>query len=477
MADHTGRNEPCPCGSGKKYKLCCMARLQDSTRSEGAGHGNADSADERLARLLVGHFQEIGGPTALDDAWKEFTFTDTDFPEDSPHLAVFQSWLLYIWTPPRKKRGPSPVPVALDFLNRHPERLSDFERRYLLANLDAPFSFWEVLSVDPGRGFRVKDVLIGTETDVKERLGSDFVRSGDFLYSRVALLDGIGFLNGAGPVAFPPRFKPQVIGLRAEIRKQDPRKNNKLLILWDFMIRRTYLELHAQLTTPPRLVNFEGDPLEWHELVFGIESPLTAFDGLKTLGTARSRADSLKEAVRDEQGNVRIIELDWTHKLDPDRRSPRNTLLGHIRIEDKTLTVEVNSARRAEIVRAEIEKSLGPGVVYRGTQLRPSEDMLKETENRDPSLGSPGAGRPPIPDAPEIREAIRKQMEAHWKRWIGEKIPALGGITPRAASKTADGRESLDALLRDMERHEEKQGGFLSQKEFIARARKELGLD
>lgn len=22
-ADHIGRNEPCPCGSGKKYKKCC----------------------------------------------------------------------------------------------------------------------------------------------------------------------------------------------------------------------------------------------------------------------------------------------------------------------------------------------------------------------------------------------------------------------------------------------------------------------
>lgn len=24
MADEPGRNDPCPCGSGKKYKHCCM---------------------------------------------------------------------------------------------------------------------------------------------------------------------------------------------------------------------------------------------------------------------------------------------------------------------------------------------------------------------------------------------------------------------------------------------------------------------
>ncbi|MEO8134262.1 MAG: SEC-C metal-binding domain-containing protein [Betaproteobacteria bacterium] len=25
MTDKVGRNDPCPCGSGKKYKLCCAA--------------------------------------------------------------------------------------------------------------------------------------------------------------------------------------------------------------------------------------------------------------------------------------------------------------------------------------------------------------------------------------------------------------------------------------------------------------------
>jgi hypothetical protein len=477
MTEKTGRNEPCPCGSGKKFKLCCMARFQGSAGNDVHEPDNVSSADERLARLLAGHFREIGGPTALDDAWKEFAFTDSGFPDDSPHLAVFQSWLFYTWTPPRRKRGPQPTPAAIDFMSRHPECLSDFERRYLQANLDAPFSFWEVLSVDRGKGFRLKDVLIGMEAEVRERTGSGIVKPGDLLYARVALIDGIGFLNGVGPIAFPARIKPLVIELRAEIRKNDPRKSPRVLTLWDFDIRRTYLEIYNQLTTPPRLVNFEGDPLEWHELVFDIESPMTAFNGLKTLGSARRSADSLKEAKKNERGEIRIIELDWTRKLDPDRKASRNTLLGHIRIEDRTLIVEVNSARRAEVIRAEIEKRLGSAAAYRGTRLRPSEDMMKEIGSRDPSMKTAEAGLPQTPDTPEIREEIRKYLEAHWKRWMREKIPALGGITPKAAAKTADGRESLDALLKDMERHEEGLEGFLSQKEFISRARKELGLD
>lgn len=26
MGEKVGRNDPCPCGSGKKYKACCMAK-------------------------------------------------------------------------------------------------------------------------------------------------------------------------------------------------------------------------------------------------------------------------------------------------------------------------------------------------------------------------------------------------------------------------------------------------------------------
>jgi preprotein translocase subunit SecA len=30
-SDKVGRNEPCPCGSGKKYKKCCGASPQAAT--------------------------------------------------------------------------------------------------------------------------------------------------------------------------------------------------------------------------------------------------------------------------------------------------------------------------------------------------------------------------------------------------------------------------------------------------------------
>lgn len=30
MTEKIGRNDPCPCGSGKKYKACCLSKKQPS---------------------------------------------------------------------------------------------------------------------------------------------------------------------------------------------------------------------------------------------------------------------------------------------------------------------------------------------------------------------------------------------------------------------------------------------------------------
>lgn len=34
MVEKTGRNDPCPCGSGKKYKKCCMEKDRDEVRAQ-----------------------------------------------------------------------------------------------------------------------------------------------------------------------------------------------------------------------------------------------------------------------------------------------------------------------------------------------------------------------------------------------------------------------------------------------------------
>ncbi len=72
-----GRNHPCPCGSGKKYKLCCMN--MDKVRAAGAGRAAGIAwlrmrrTEGKLGPILGHHALEHYGPQSMAEAWDDFT--------------------------------------------------------------------------------------------------------------------------------------------------------------------------------------------------------------------------------------------------------------------------------------------------------------------------------------------------------------------------------------------------------------------
>jgi len=50
MKDNIGRNDPCPCGSGKKYKKCCILKA----------HEDHDSDLKELYRFEPGSYGDVG---------------------------------------------------------------------------------------------------------------------------------------------------------------------------------------------------------------------------------------------------------------------------------------------------------------------------------------------------------------------------------------------------------------------------------
>ncbi len=61
MTQDTGRNDPCPCGSGLKYKKCCGSVLRESTREQAAKTGLPPfQINATLPPMgLPGHHQQI----------------------------------------------------------------------------------------------------------------------------------------------------------------------------------------------------------------------------------------------------------------------------------------------------------------------------------------------------------------------------------------------------------------------------------
>ena len=89
-----GRNDPCPCGSGRKYKQCCLAR-EDAVETSPEDlawrrlRRAIESLPTDLLRFADGHFGHAG----LLEAWDEFTLWESvPFDAESPHVPVFKPW-------------------------------------------------------------------------------------------------------------------------------------------------------------------------------------------------------------------------------------------------------------------------------------------------------------------------------------------------------------------------------------------------
>ena len=86
-----GRNHPCSCGSGKKYKHCCLNAVSVQAAAP------ADLTWRRLRSLLDGYatkmlrfIAEAYGPLAVHEAWNEFMCDGgLEFDPDTPLMQLF----------------------------------------------------------------------------------------------------------------------------------------------------------------------------------------------------------------------------------------------------------------------------------------------------------------------------------------------------------------------------------------------------
>ena len=76
-----GRNEQCPCGSGKKYKNCCWNKGFDWVRdSEGQAHKQVPISDE-MQQEFQNYFAKFREEHGRDIEPDEYIFSDLDLPQ------------------------------------------------------------------------------------------------------------------------------------------------------------------------------------------------------------------------------------------------------------------------------------------------------------------------------------------------------------------------------------------------------------
>ena len=110
-----------------------------------------------------------------------------------------------------------------------------------------------------------------TEISVEERSGSLQLKPADLVFGRAVTVDGVGMIVGLSAYAIPPRYKPKLLKLRRKMKRKNP-VNFDSITRWEEDIRKYYLEIDRALFSPPQLCNTDGDPLQFHKLVFDIDS-------------------------------------------------------------------------------------------------------------------------------------------------------------------------------------------------------------
>ena len=469
--EKTGRNSPCPCGSGKKYKQCCLSNtsiVSAGTETLDTPWSRQRDASDRLTADLLRVLRRDFADSVLD-AWVDFNQEDDPVPSDkmSHEISLFSPYLLFEWHPEwparRSAKRPQGGIVVQTYLKKAASRLSALEHLILEQAIERPVSFYEIIRVHPGRGAVLRDILIGEETEIEEHSGSEMMRPGDVIYAQIWILPEVATFGRSAPIPIPPDRKVEIIKLRAQLQCKIKKQNRELtaadLTQYTDEIRAVYLEIRDAMNTSPKLQNTDGDPFLSHKLHFNIQSAQSALDALAPLAVGVAKEELLDEAEWAPDGSLRKIEFAWIKKGNKMHQSWENTVLGHLKIYGKTLVVEVNSANRARRIRDEIENRLGSQATHVGTETEAPEQMLKQARQRKALRGAEEEiDQDSLLRDPEIRRQIEAKVQKQVEGWIHTKVPALGGRTPLQAVADSEGREMVEALLQGWERQNELPG-------------------
>jgi hypothetical protein len=484
MSEKIGRNDLCTCGSGKKYKKCCLQNVV---------HLNIPDEEWRKLRQLEGtviddHLspyatQELPteiGKLALMDCFP------ADLPEQLDQEVLFNNffipWFLFNWIPAGEfdvKQFDPEKTVSQNYLEVHGSRLNSAEKRFIEAMNKTYYSFYSILEVELEKRLVVKDILLGTTHTVKERQGTHWLKRGDIVFGRILTLDNQSIFIGMAPYIIPTRFHHDLIDFKEWLIEEHDTQAltpESLRDSSDMELCGYFFDLlEAAYNQPfPTLANTDGELLQFMKSYFKLSiKPEEALHALLPLTLSKDAQEFLDDAKRSKSGAIQKINIPWLKKGNKKHKGWNNTVMGQITLQENRLILETNSAERNQRGKKLLTKYLGDAISFQKTLIESPEKKIKSK----PASSSKDKEDINLMELPEVQEQLKAMVKAHWENWFDDSLPALNNQTPREAAKTKEGRERLEALLLQFERHnaERKDNNLLGPD--INYLRKELALD
>ena len=443
-----GRNDPCPCGSGRKYKKCHLLLEKQERIAPPSDRHPLHDLDESLSLELIEFAPARFGAEAAG-------FTE-DFFDASKVLDLSVPWSLYHY----QVQGAS---VADWYLKERGARLSKARRAWLAAQRAAWLSVWEVVDIEAQGIVTLRDLLSDERRSVRETLASETLVVRDAILARVVDHDEVSLLCGVYPYPLPPLVGAEVVRLaRGRLRRKravpverlrDEAFGRYLIWRWEEAVE----DLEVLSSIPPELHNTDGDPLllttDHYRLSPAarpfVEKQLASLEGVR----APDPGEDPAIYVFQRPGNRR--HADW-----------ESTIVGQARFSDTTLRLESNSRERADALRRKVEAACGERIRHRAREHADPLSSKAEPVRSDQAIEPP---------SPEEQQLLLDYKARHYADWLDQPLPALDGKTPRETARTKQGRASVDGLLKDMENSEQR---WQSNAAFdFSTIRRELGLE
>lgn len=347
--------------------------------------------------------------------------------------------------------------IVDDYLKRRGWNEAAPTKAYMQSLRHAVMSLYEVSEVAPGQSMRLRDLLRDAEpVTVQERSATRTLKNWDRIATRIVRSNGRYVISGA-VLGLGSEASAQLIAGFAKIGVQ-----TEPSLDFDVTDREALLRHSAPLfsaiwlmdaagamqSAMPELVNSDGDDLLFHRLVFPIAKGVTQKLISARLNThpALSAASAkfwnwlAPKSIQPKQ-KVNASARTWATTMDDG-----STVLGNFELSGRFLTLDVNSAERADQAMQEFLSLLGDLVQPPLTEIRTVEQMLAEQAEGD----EPISDEPDI--APEeLQRIIHQMMDRQYAQMLDEAVPALENKTPRQMARTKAGKAKVAEWLKHLE--------------------------
>ncbi|MDB4996668.1 MAG: hypothetical protein JWM74_4100 [Myxococcaceae bacterium] len=430
-----GRNDPCPCKSGKKYKPCHLLAEQGV-----AAESSRAMRLHELDRELVDGLLDCA-VAAFGKGWFPNILDDLGIEELDPALAAFViPCSVYEWA--------SEDGTVLDILLGSTRiDLTARERGWLEAQQRSWLSVWEITDVTPGVAVSVRDLFTGKERRVLEQGASRSLMLRESVLARVVDFEGVSVFCGMHGRTLAPSLAADLVtairrgagfrskkGTAARLRANVPFED--MFLAWEDFVEAA----DAAMMHVPVLQNSDGDPL------------LLTRDHFEFDPAHRAAIDAkLAELAEDDEARPNERAFTFHRAGNAVHKTWESAIVGRAVSSKRALVLESNSIHRADDLRTKVEAALGPLVRHRAREHHDPEAMLAAA--RDPR-GRSTAREAYEPPPPEALEALRAIKQRHYEEWLDIPVPALSGLTPREAATKPRKRKQLVLLLKEFENQE-----------------------